>query len=276
LGDGDKAMSASTTWHMRALFNERLKHLIHVGADSEDQVSTVFDLIVGVLVAKPAALLLVEVEGEADAGVDPTLADLAQPPYSPVLGQAVCDLCQACGVGDTGKAISPLGEEDAGPARLAGDVFVGFCIIYLNDARSPHNDAPGARQSATGDRGDPAWFSGGADGASQPRLHDLRRRRRASAFGSDCHLYRRPHPPVQPAPRTDRGSAPTDWRRPTKGYSRRPAGWWVRPSALPRRSTTASSGRRKVTTLFRRRGCEKVAPTGQFESGGRVPVACPP
>jgi KUP system potassium uptake protein len=29
-------------------------------------------------------------------------------------------------------------------------------------------------------------------------------------------------------------------------------------------------------TLFRRPGCEKVAPTGQFEAGGRVPVTWPP
>src|SRR5882672_3593105 len=31
-----------------------------------------------------------------------------------------------------------------------------------------------------------------------------------------------------------------------------------------------------VTTLFRRPGCEKVAPAGQFEAGGRVPVTCLP
>jgi chemotaxis response regulator CheB len=29
-------------------------------------------------------------------------------------------------------------------------------------------------------------------------------------------------------------------------------------------------------TLFRRWGCEKVAPAGQFEAGGRVPVTCLP
>jgi hypothetical protein len=35
------------------------------------------------LITEPAALLLVEVEREADTAVYPTLADLAQPPYSP-------------------------------------------------------------------------------------------------------------------------------------------------------------------------------------------------
>ena len=35
-----------------------------------------------------------------------------------------------------------------------------------------------------------------------------------------------------------------EWRRPTKDYSEQPAGWSVKPSALPRRSTTASSRRK--------------------------------
>jgi signal transduction histidine kinase len=30
------------------------------------------------------------------------------------------------------------------------------------------------------------------------------------------------------------------------------------------------------STLFRRPGCEKGAPAGQFEMAGRVPVTCPP
>src|SRR6201981_937511 len=106
-----------------AAVDQRLKHLVHVRADLEDQVSAIFDLIVGVLVAKPGPLLLVEVEGEAETGVDPTLANLAQPPYSPMLGQGVCDLRQNCGVRDSRKTISLLGERDAGLTRLAGNVF---------------------------------------------------------------------------------------------------------------------------------------------------------
>ncbi len=78
--------------------DQGLKHLVHVPAHLKDQVATVFDLIVGVLIPEPAALLLVEVEREAYTGVNPTLADLAQSPYSPVLGQGVCDLRQTCGV----------------------------------------------------------------------------------------------------------------------------------------------------------------------------------
>src|SRR5258705_2338485 len=48
-----------------AAVDERLKHLFNVPAHLKDQVSTVFDLIVGVLIMEPAALLFVEVEGEA-------------------------------------------------------------------------------------------------------------------------------------------------------------------------------------------------------------------
>jgi hypothetical protein len=39
--------------------NEGLKHLVHMPAHLEDHVSAVFDLIVGVLITEPAALLLV-------------------------------------------------------------------------------------------------------------------------------------------------------------------------------------------------------------------------
>src|SRR5215469_9981768 len=55
------------------------RHLVEMPAHLEDQVATVFDLIAGVLIAEAAALLIVEVEREAQAAVDPTLADLAQP-----------------------------------------------------------------------------------------------------------------------------------------------------------------------------------------------------
>src|SRR2546427_6813916 len=99
-----------------AAVDESLKHLVHLPAYREDQISAVFDLIVRVLVTEPAALLLIEVEREADTAVYPTLADLAQSPYSPGLGQGVCDLRQTGGVGDSRKAVSFLGEGDA---RLA-------------------------------------------------------------------------------------------------------------------------------------------------------------
>src|SRR5690348_11173098 len=85
-GSEDRLDGFEVQWRATAV-NEGLKHLVHVPADLEDQVSTVFDLIVGVLITEPAALLLVEVEGEAHTAVNPTLADLAQSPYSPLFGQ---------------------------------------------------------------------------------------------------------------------------------------------------------------------------------------------
>jgi len=44
-------------------------------------------------------------------------------------------------------------------------------------------------------------------------------------------------------PSRKRGANPIarDWRWRTKNYSEQPAGWWAKPSALPKRSTTASS-----------------------------------
>jgi hypothetical protein len=75
-----------------AAVDQGLKHLVEMPAHLEDQVATVFDLIAGVLLAEPAALLLVEVEREAQAAINPTLADLAQSSYSARLGQGVCDL----------------------------------------------------------------------------------------------------------------------------------------------------------------------------------------
>ncbi len=44
--------------------------------------------------------------------------------YSPLFGQDVCDLRQACGVGDIRKAVSLLGKADTGFAGLAGDVLM--------------------------------------------------------------------------------------------------------------------------------------------------------
>src|ERR1700730_7234228 len=107
-----------------AAVDERLKHLFHVPAYLKDQVATVFDLIVGVLIMEPAALLLVEVEGEAHTGVNPTLADLAQSLYSPLFGQGLCDLRQAGGVRDSSKTVSLLGEGDSRLACLAGNVLM--------------------------------------------------------------------------------------------------------------------------------------------------------
>jgi len=108
-----------------AAVNQCWKDLIHMPADLEDQVATVLHLIVRVLVVKPAALLLLRVERETQAGgINPTLADLAQPPYNPLSGQGVCDLCQACGVRDIRKTVSFFCKADPSFAGLAGHVLM--------------------------------------------------------------------------------------------------------------------------------------------------------
>ena len=108
-----------------AAVNQRLKHLLHLSADFEDQIPAVLDLIVRVLIIKPAPLLFLQIEGKAQAGaIDPTLADLVQPPYSPGLGQGICDLRQACGVGDMSKTVSFLRKANSCPVRLTGYVLV--------------------------------------------------------------------------------------------------------------------------------------------------------
>src|SRR5215471_9471678 len=106
-------------------------------AHLEDEVATVFDLITGVLIAEAAARLLVEVEREAQAAVDPMLADLAQLSYSPRHGQGVCDLRQACGVGDRRKTVPFLGKAQARLARLAGGVFVAVQHHLGGERRMP-------------------------------------------------------------------------------------------------------------------------------------------
>ena len=66
-----------------AAVNWRLKHLLHIATQVEDQIPAVLDLLVRVLILKPAPLLLLPIERDTQAsGIDPTLTDLAEPPYS--------------------------------------------------------------------------------------------------------------------------------------------------------------------------------------------------
>src|SRR5205085_3824657 len=91
----------------------------------ENQVAAVLDLVVRILVMKSALLLLLQIEREAQAGgINPTLADLAQPPYSPLFGQGVCDLRQACGVSDISKTVSFFCKADPRFARPARDILM--------------------------------------------------------------------------------------------------------------------------------------------------------
>ena len=96
------------------------------------------DLVDRVVVAEPGPVLLVEVQPEAQAGgVDPPVADLAQAPYSPRLGQGVCDLRQALRVGDRGEAVALFSKTDLLPLRLAGDELVPAPNHLSTERRMP-------------------------------------------------------------------------------------------------------------------------------------------
>ena len=59
-----------------AAVNQGLKNLIHFPTGAENKVAAIFDLIVGILVMKPAAFLLFQLKGETQAtAINPTLAD---------------------------------------------------------------------------------------------------------------------------------------------------------------------------------------------------------
>src|ERR1700692_2542901 len=110
-----------------ATIDQGLEHLLHASANQEYQISAVLHLIVGEVIAEAAAFLLLEVECEAQAAaINPPLADLAQSPYSPLLGQGRCDLGEAGRVGDGGETVAFLGKSDADFTRLAGDVFMAI------------------------------------------------------------------------------------------------------------------------------------------------------
>ena len=87
--------------------NDAVEHLLPLSAHFEYQVMAVLGLVDRVAVGEPAAGLLIETQPEAPARrIDPPVADLAQAPYRRVLRQGVCDLSQACGIGDCGKAVA--------------------------------------------------------------------------------------------------------------------------------------------------------------------------
>src|SRR2546421_11564288 len=66
-----------------ASINQRLKNQLHLVTDLENEVAAVFHLIIGVLVTEAASIPFLGIQSKAEAGaVNPTLADLAQSPYS--------------------------------------------------------------------------------------------------------------------------------------------------------------------------------------------------
>ena len=93
-------------------------------AGPEQQIAAVLDLENRVLVRKNAALLLFQVQREAQTGgINPTFTELAQTPCGLIPRQGVCDLRQIRGVGNCRKTVVLFGETDVSGARLTSDVF---------------------------------------------------------------------------------------------------------------------------------------------------------
>src|SRR6185437_5912264 len=70
---------------------------------------------------------------------DPPLADLAQPPYSRILRQGICDPGQAHRVGDRGEAVADLAECYPRRAGLAGHVLMAVEDDLRAERRMPRH-----------------------------------------------------------------------------------------------------------------------------------------
>ena len=118
--------------------DDAVEHFLHLSAHFEYQVAAVLGLVDRVLVAEAAAVLLGQVQPEAQAGrIDPLVADLAAAPYRRGLRQGVCDLSQACGVGDCGEAVALFSIADPRLSGLGGDVLVAVEDDLRGERRMP-------------------------------------------------------------------------------------------------------------------------------------------
>ena len=104
--------------------NNPLKHLIQVLSTREEKVAAIFDLVDRIGVTESAFLLLLTLQSEAQAPVNPTLTDLDQAPYRARSSHGICDSGQACGVGNIRKAIPLFTKGDLFLLGLTGHVFM--------------------------------------------------------------------------------------------------------------------------------------------------------
>jgi hypothetical protein len=112
---------------------------LHLRTGPEQQVAGVFGLVDRVAVAEPAALLLLEVQAEAQARrIDPPVADLAQAPYSRLPRSGICDPRQALRIRDLSKAVPLLGEP--GLFGLPGDRDI---LMAVEDHLRAERQVPG-------------------------------------------------------------------------------------------------------------------------------------
>ena len=128
VGSGFEAEDGLELGHLQPRagpIDDPLKDLLEGPARVKQEVATGFDLIHGVVVAKPALLLLVEIQRETETrAIDPALTHLAQAPYRLGLRQGLCDRGQVGRRGDRGETVALLGEYDPAGRSVRGDVLM--------------------------------------------------------------------------------------------------------------------------------------------------------
>ena len=123
----------------RGPIQDPIEQVLHSCPRLEQQVAGVFGLVNRVAVPEPAALLLSQIQPEAQAGgVDPPVADLAQAPYSRITRPGICDPGQALRIRDLSKTVPLLGEPDA--LGLGGDRNV---LVAVEDHLRAERRMPG-------------------------------------------------------------------------------------------------------------------------------------
>ena len=115
----DRVRIAGMSSRDRVRVRDPVKQVLHLRAGLEQQVPAVFGLVDRVAVTESAALLLIEVQAEAQTGrIDPPVADLAQAPYSRITRPGISD------PGAT-KPWDPADESLAGQPERALQGIVG-------------------------------------------------------------------------------------------------------------------------------------------------------
>src|SRR5215469_16981615 len=131
VGSGLQPTTASENgfdpWHIpgsAGSVHQRREGLLHLATPLKQEMAAVLEWVDRILVAEAAGGLFFRIEGQAEAGINPTLADLGQAPYSRRGRQGVCDSRQACGVRNRSKTIPLFGKLHSRSLRPTGHILV--------------------------------------------------------------------------------------------------------------------------------------------------------
>ncbi len=115
--------------HSVGSVNQSLIHGVQDGTSGKEQIATELGLVGRVTVVKTRALLLFQIQRNAQAArIGPTVTDLGQSPYGVLISQCACELVQ--GLERTAhKAVTLL---QCGDSLLSGLAFDPFVTIEHN------------------------------------------------------------------------------------------------------------------------------------------------